>query len=92
MIVTATARVNLKVTIGARSNSIFLRMRGDCMQVFQMAPLNGDPDPRGTCSHVPPPDPPPPPPPPEELPGDISGQKEIREVHVSMGLMEEFLA
>ncbi len=60
-------------------------------QVLQMPPLNGRPDPTGTCC-APPPEPLPPPPPPEEQPGDISTQKEIREVHVSTGLMEEFLA
>lgn len=34
----------------------------------------------------------PPPPPPEEQPGGASELRELREVHVSMGLMEEFLA
>jgi hypothetical protein len=63
------------------------------MQVQQLAaPLGGmSPDVAYSCCEAPPP-PPPPPPPPEEQPGSISKQKEIREVHVSMALMEEFLA
>lgn len=50
-----------------------------------------EPDPDATCC-LPQPAPPPLPPPPDEQPGNMSEQKEIREVHVSMGLMEEFLA
>lgn len=50
-----------------------------------MAPLNGPPDPNGTCNHEAPP------PPPQEQIGEVKKIKGLREVHVAMKLMEEFL-